>query len=490
MNSERISGRAGRWLLPAALWGAAALVLVQSIRTGLLNVLTMAVLVAYVGVVILRWPMVGLVLVLVSLAGQRENVYYLGFLPHYTLPVIGRINAWDVFLLFTFVAGVRRWIQREEKPLFWRALLILFLCALASNLPGLLVGDVTWRSMVRGFRNYLLGYTIYLAAVGIVDTPKKLCLIVSVMVCLMVYGLAVQFRQLSGPEPDPTIVAVTNVAGRTVLYSRPSGVLYFLLPLGFLALGALAEGRCVPLYALIAAGVLSAIGLSLVRQTYVMVVAGTLALLLPRAVGRGRRVVFLLIGAAGALLLLRLVSPMVQSTLGDSALSTIVDRGEMILQGTQDATIGSRFNAIPHQFRLWLASPNPILGYGFFAGYKLFAFADTGFPSTLVLVGALGLLAVLNLWRDVAVRALEALRRMGPSLERGFLLGAFGVWCAFLVGYALTQPFFLYPCTEIPLAMLFIDRIYAFAARRAVPVEKERSSWVPGMAIPVAEEAS
>ena len=174
------------------------------------------------------------------------------------------------------------------------------------------------------------------------------------------------------------------------------------------------------------------------------------------------------------------LSPLMEETLGDTTLATIVDRGGMIVLGTKDPTIGGRSNAFWIQLRVWLMAPNPLLGYGFFTGYKYKegAISDTGFPNTLVLLGLFGLLAILNLWRNVARTAFHLCQALDKSIERGYALGIFAFWCAILVGYALTQNFFLYPCIEIPLAMTFVDRVHSFAGQGLVPTRRKRPECV------------
>ena len=464
--------------LPWLGWAVTFFLSVWFIRGGQLYQLATLVVVGYVGVLILRWPMAGLVLLIVGFAGTRENIYYLGFLPSYRFPLIGTIYATDVCLAFTFLAGVRALAWRGEKPLFLKSLLILFGCALISNLNGMIAGDVAMWSFRRGFRNYLMYYTIYLAAVGVVDTRRKLHVLVAVPIILVVYGVWAQFGQLSGPASSLSGGwGFTDVAGRPVIYSRPGGVIFLVMLVGFLSLGPLVEGRRVPLFLLVGTTALASLLLALVRQIYIMLLAGGLAFLFPLSGGRAQRIVKMGLAILAVVVLLLAISPLMEATLGDTALATIVDRGAMILLGTKDPTIGSRSVQFWVQLRVWLMAPNPLLGYGFFAE-KEGAIGETGFPNTLVLLGLFGLLAILNLWRNVASTAFHLCQALDKSIERGYVLGTFAFWCAILVGYALTQNFFLYPCIEVPLAMTFVDRVHSFAGQGLVPTRRKRPECV------------
>jgi hypothetical protein len=63
-----------------------------------------------------------------------------------------------------------------------------------------------------------------------------------------------------------------------------------------------------------------------------------------------------------------------------------------------------------------------------------------------------------------------------PSDERGYLLGALGLWVGTFFGYCLGHDFYTNPTVEIPIAMAIIDRIGVFAKKGLVPVKGKMSS--------------
>ncbi len=180
---------AGRRVLPTLLWAMAFFLIIWFIRGGRYYELVVLVAVAYAGVFLLRWPIVGVMLLIVGFAGKGEIVYFLGFLPSYQVPFIGTIYPTDIILSFTLLVSWRALAHRGERPRFLVPLAYLFGIAIVSNLNGMIAGDVTYRSFLNGFRNYQMVYFVYLASVGVLDSRKKLHLVFTTMMLMVLYGI-------------------------------------------------------------------------------------------------------------------------------------------------------------------------------------------------------------------------------------------------------------------------------------------------------------
>ena len=451
------------------LWLGALSAIVYCIHLGRLATLSIVVLGAWSLLIIARWPMIGVLLLVVAWSGARSNVYYLGFLPSATLPLIGTVNTPDVVLLIVLLVGVRNWVERGEKPLFWAAILAYVGCILLSNGSGLLAGVVTWRSFSRGIRNRFLGYAFYVGCVGVVDTRKRLWSPMLVVILLSVYGTSSQLMRLGAPASGSG--TLTDVAGRAVMYTRPGSMTFLVLLVALLSFGSLAVGsRRLVFVAPMLASSMSML-LTLVRQVYVMFASAILSMLLPRSRERAKRMILLGLAVVGVFVLLNSFSPLFEQALGDDAISTVVARASMLLLGTEDQTIGGRAELVRFQINFWLHSPNPLLGFGFLAEHEGITLTDTGFPNTLILLGVLGLVATLYLWWAVFRRALGLCRSLGASPERGVALGVFGYWCALLVGYVAAQDFFVRPGLEVSLAMVIVDVLHRLAEHGLLPLD-------------------
>ena len=456
--------------LPWLLWAATSCAIVWLTSRGKFNELATLVAVAYFGAFLLRWPIVGVALLIIDLAGQRHSTYLLSFIPGYRLGFI-TIYFRDVVLAFTLLASIRSFVHRQEKPLFLTPLMILSSVALISSLVGMIAGNVTADSFMNGVRGLFLTYAIYFAAAGVLDTRKKLHAVLWVLVLIAIYGIYGQFQQLISPAHGGPLV---DVVGRPVPRIR-AGVHYLIVLTAFLCVAQVAEGRRVRFFLPLAIATVAYVLFTLIRQDYVMLATGLVTLLLPGFKGRMQRVSGIVLTIIGLLIVLTAASPFTQIVLGDTAISTILDRASTILKGAADPNVAGRVSLIREQLHAWLGAPSPLLGYGFATQRGDLLTTDTGIPNTLVLLGVFGVLAVLILWIVVTRTAYRLYDSLAPSVERGYVLGTFCFWVAMLVSYLVVQDFFTRPTIEVVLAMTIVDRIEAFARQGLIPVRQNLS---------------
>ena len=467
---------ARRRIVPWLLWAMAFFLIVWFIRGGRYYELATLVAVAYAGVFLLRWPIVGVMLLIVGFAGKRGLVHFLGFLPSHQVPFIGTIYPTDIILSFTLLASWRSLAHRGERPRFLVPLAYLFGIAIVSNLNGMIAGDVTYRSVLRGFRNYQMVYFVYLASVGVLDSRKKLHLVFMTMMLMVLYGIV--WRQLPVLRSTPQFYqqGIIEISGRPVVYSR-TGVDWLSLLAALVCLAQVVEGSRRGVFVLLTLATGTSLLFTLVRTGFVMLAIGTLTIgllvVLMNTSGYIRRTLNMVLAAVALVLFLVAVSPVVQTGLGDTAINTILDRASTILAGTSEPNVAGRLDIAASQARVWLSAPNPLLGYGFSASlYEEGLNYDTGVWNTMVLLGPLGVLTVVILWWTVMVAGCRLYRLLSPSLERGYVLGAVAFWTTLVVAYLFGLDFFTYPTIEIPLVMIFLDRVEAFTRQSLVPTEE------------------
>ncbi len=413
-----------------------------------------------IAMLVVKEPMIGLVIVVVGMARLREGNFesFFSFIPGIKVAFI-TIMPTDLVLALTFVLSIHRLVKRGRRPAFLTPILILYLAVFLSNLVGMLTGQVTVDSFMSGFRNYLLGYFVYLAGLGAVDSRKKLYVVIATLLVLVTSGMVLQFLQLTGTyEEAPTAGVFTSVAGRPVQYTR-TGVGYLLLFASMLCISQVVEGKKIAIFLLFGVLASASLLLTLVRQAMIMLATGLAAFLTVGSKSSRAR------ATSGVLLILTILfavlsglSPQFQDVLGDDAVKTILDRGSMVMSGSSDPTIRGRLDQVPAIIETWLSAPFPLLGYGYSGPTGPGMAVDLGFWNTLLLLGPVGLVAVAVLWVKVALVAIRTAESVPRSVERASIVGGFSFWVAALAGYLMGLDFFTNPALEVPLAMLVIER--------------------------------
>jgi hypothetical protein len=285
-----------------------------------------------------RWPLSGVVLLLLV------SVDFLGLVPLSALPslqVAGsiQVNTLDAMLVVLLSLAVVRLCGRGETPLFvWQTALVILapiLCVVAQMLSGAgSLGDAL------GAVRYMVYYSAYFVLVAALDTERSLRRFVGFLFVLAAVSVAVQVAEgvtgavLQPLAGQPGVVAqgmYVTIAGlgRVAYNWNRAALLSFVAT--FLALGALVEraGNRLWLFLVAAAGTVGT-ALALVRQWYVYYVIAAVALLAAPRTARSRSVLALLLVASLVIAGVWMAAPFFALSFAGSLPNAILLRSAML----------------------------------------------------------------------------------------------------------------------------------------------------------------
>jgi len=434
------------------------------------------------------------VLLLMLLSTNVLKFVDLSHLPYLQVGPGIRLNGQDLVLGLLLAVGAFRLYQRQERPLFGRPLLLWLGMAAISLALGVAAGGTVPDAALNGLR-VLSGYLFYVSLVGLIDSAGKLRALIWLAVALMLVTVALQLLEATLGRRLASLTSVTNeyyastrfvqVGGISApyLWNRASGFLVVGL---FLALG---RGWCTGSvkHSIVAAIALLGFVVALIRQWYLYVAAGVLAvlLMLPRK-GRWRAVLGATLVALSFLGLLRILSsagpgssyPLVDAWLGRMATVT---------RFQEERNFAGRVQGWNEQLQLFLGAP--LFGYGPGSLDRLWQSGDyivwdTGMPNTLLQYGFCGWAAIVMLILAFLRRGYALLRALPLSPEQGYAAGLLGAWVVMVAGYSFGLDFFTSQelAFAVGLAMALLDRLHALAPRPVVPASPPgpACSWSAG----------
>lgn len=393
----------------------------------------------------------------------------LKFLPESSLPFLSmgpglKLRIHEVLLILMFLFAVVKLHSRREKPLFGKTVIALLACFFILMCVGIVTGSTDLDTAMGQFR-ILFSYVFYFIVVAAVNSTAKLRFLLYFIIILAAVSVMIQFGEaLSGQRwtfglgenwnYDKT--AYMKVGGSEVLYlwNRSAPVLYLCF---FLAFGSLVEGKKSYLFPVIIS--FTGFIISLVRQWYVFIFVGIIAMFIFRRKGKMGFLVAIVVLCGTILGFFMLIGPATASSFNISPLRLFIIRLEQTLHFSQEDHYMGRLYIIAMQWRYFLKSP--IYGYGMSKETLDLLSADTGVMNSLVQTGILGVGMIFVLILNVLTKARRIYFSKQSTSYRGVVLGIIGLWLGLIVGYSFSWNFFgdSEGILLICLVMAILDRI-------------------------------
>ena len=466
-------------LVRAAIIVGALAAIVFFITTGRLTMLATGVGLTYFVALCYFEPMLGAVLLMLLQSGFLALVPF--SIPHLQLTGSIRFYAGDIVLIVLFFTGLHRLLQRQERPLFLTPLLLFGTAVAISLIAGTMVGTTDLDAGMNNLRA-LSGYGFYIGLVGAIDSPRRLRWLIGIVFVIVVVSVAVQTTEVAlGGRSVRSLYLGGGSYGRIevegagwIPYVTNRATGYLLVGL-FLALAeTLWTKRMAP--AAIAAMAFWGFMLALVRQWYIYIAFGTIALFFLMRKARLRTGTgFVGVAAFLAGLVAVLSSRITSYSLLDVWLARV---GTISLQGSH---VVGRFESMSRALGTFRQAPllSPVFGHG--AGslsridYSVYYYTDIGAVNTITQYGLFGIATIIVLIVAFFRAGLRLFTALPISRDQAYVAGLLSAWVAIVVGYAFVQDFFA-GSSAVGLAMACLDRLTAFSQSQAAPVVSKSHS--------------
>jgi len=386
-----------------------------------------------------------------------------------------RINTLDAIVLLSLPLAIVRLVESKEKPLFVGPVALILGVAFLNLGLGLVLGTTNLDSGL-GFLRTIFYYTAYFILVSAIDSPRRLRQWIGFLFAIFLVSVVLQFVEaITGQKLTLglgeyyvfTSDSRLLVGKYQVMYLWNRAILLAFLVL-FLALGALFQGRQLKRYWFISILGIGSLLLAFVRQWYVYLSIGILALLMIQTKRRFRNLILVVLIILFLFGLLMVISPVLQNTFGPSFLNAWFVRFDSLIHYQTETNFIVRMQLIEAQWNMFLQSP--LVGYGFSPIFGEAVTSDTGITNTLVQFGLLGLGAVLVLIVSFLRHALKLRKQVVSSVQQGYVSGLLALWVCVIAGSLFSQNYFTGKdgIWLIVIMLALLDRFHAFVPKWTV----------------------
>jgi hypothetical protein len=369
----------------------------------------------------------------------------------------------DLMIAVMLLVSLLRLSRRRRPPMFLGLVVIWVVYVALKVLYATLSGEA---GSILVMRQEVVGWVLYLALVGLIDSPRDVRVCVRFLFGVMVVAALYQFAEFANggrillfPVASRasnyfTFTPYVEVAGARVpyLWNRAAEITVLV---AFVATSAVLSSGQTLKFALLAAVDLFSIALHQIRYVYMFVASGLLVVLLlhrwkARSIVRALVLVVLLVA-----LVVSLTPFLAASYGGNSAVSVWMSRAGDWTTFRQQPNVVKRLNDASTASKALEGS------WAFGVGWSQAYVEKRGEfgPSNVLLVhGYVGVIVCLSLYLTVLVRAIRLGRGLLPSIEQSLLFGFAAYLIVALPGSALLAG------GMAPLAAVFVDRIGSFKA--------------------------
>lgn len=386
-----------------------------------------------------------------------------------------RINVLDAIVLLSLPLAIVRLIERKEKPLFVGPVVLILGVAFLNLGFGLVVGTTNLDYGI-GFLRTIFYYAAYFILVSAIDSPQRLRQWIGFLYAVFLISVALQLveaitgQRLTlglGEYYTYTSEGRLLMGGYRVMYLWNRVPLFAFLVL-FLGLGVLFQGQQKKWAWFISILGIGSMFLAFVRQWYVYLFIGILALLVIQTERRFRNLIVVVLIIIFLLGLLMVISPALQNAFGPSFLSAWFARFDSLIHYQTEENFNFRVQTIKAQLKMFLQSP--FVGYGLSPVFKQKMSYDTGISNTLVQFGLLGFGAILILIVSFLRYAFKLHQQAVSSVQQGYVSGLIALWICVIIGSFFSVDYFtgMEGIWFIVIILALLDRFYVFAPKCAV----------------------
>jgi len=380
-----------------------------------------------------------------------------------------RINTLDAIVLLSFPLAIVRLLKRKEKPLFVIPVVLILLVAFLNLGLGLAFGTSNLDYGI-GLLRTIFYYTAYFIIVSALDSPSRLrqwigflSAIFLVSVGIQLYEAIIGQRLTLGLGEYYVFTSESRllVGKYQVMYLWNRAHLMAFLVL-FLSLGVLFQGRQQKWFWFISALGIGSLLLAFVRQWYVYLSIGILALLMIQTKRRFRNLILVILIVFTLLGLFMVINPILQDAFGPSFIKAWSARIDSLIHFQTAKNFNVRIQIIKEQWEMFFQSP--LIGYGFSQIVKEGLSWDTGITNTLVQFGLLGLGSVLLLIVSFFRYAFKLHQQITLSTQQGYVSGLLALWICVIVGSCFSVNYFTGKdgIWMVVNMLALLDRFHAF----------------------------
>lgn len=454
-------------ILAIPLLALAASVLAMSTKQAL-AILALALMVPF-AVYSMRHPYPALILYLLAKTNFLEFVQP-GTWSRVTLAPAVSITITDMLMVVMVIVAAKRLPRREEKPVFMTFVVIWFAYVAVRFMFGMAVGESSLDDATMNIR-YQIGWLDYLIIIAVMEKPRDIRNIVTILLCIAVASTSVQVieaglgHRIKGPAAlqgamDQSFYGDTQyieVGGREVpyLWSRAAQAT---LVTALIGLVCVLEGIRPRFYGIGALFGFLGLAIASVRAWYFGTMVGVMVVVAMqrRRIESAARFAVALWVLAGVVVLL---APFLQNSYGSSPWAVWLGRAQQITNYSGQQTFNDR---VDRAARTWETARQSLwIGYGW--GKTSLANMSETSLNTILIHGILGTALILGMYLYVLHSAWRLWSILPQCEERAYLAGLCAVMIAFLA-MAFSQDS-LNAGGFAVIAAAFVDRIWVFRQR-------------------------
>lgn len=386
-----------------------------------------------------------------------------------------RINVLDAIVLLSLPLAIVRLIERKEKPLFIGPVALILGVAFLNLGLGLVFGTSNL-DYGMGFLRTIFYYTAYFILVSAIDSPLRLRQWIGFLYAIFLISIVLQLveavtgqRLTLGMGEYYTYTSNSRllVGGYRVMYLWNRAPLFSFLVL-FLGLGILFQGRHQKWAWFISTLGIGSLFLAFVRQWYVYLGIGILALLVIQTGRRFKNLIVVVLIISFLFGIFIVISPLLQNSFGSSFLNVWFARFDSLIHYQTAENFTVRVQIIKAQWKMFLQSP--LIGYGLSPILREKLSFDTGITNTLVQFGLLGLCAVLVLIISFLRHAFKLHLQVVSSAREGYVSGLLALWICIILSSLFSVNYFMgmEGIWMVVIILALLDRFIAFSPKCAI----------------------